>query len=174
MTTVSPRTRQTPARETEVTAAPVRQRVRKTADRYYVDPSIIPDGWIYQWKRHSTLGQEDPGYMAELAQVGFTPVPAERHPGVFLPVGYTGSIIIGGQMLMERPVELEQEAQNENRMAARAQVRGSREQFGLTPRASGFEGPDTHQSARRNSGVKVGREAVDAPAVKYDYGNIDE
>jgi hypothetical protein len=54
---------------------------------------------------------------------------------VFLPAGYTGSIIIGGQMLMERPVELEQEAETENKMAARAQVRGSREQFGLTPRA---------------------------------------
>ena len=77
-------------------------------------------------------------------------------------------------MLMERPVELEQEAETENKMAARAQVRGSREQFGLTPRASGFEGADSNQLARRNTGVKVGREAVDVGAVKYDYGNIDE
>jgi hypothetical protein len=107
--------------------------------------------------------------MAELAQVGFTPVPAERHPGRFLPAGYTGSIIIGGMILMERPEELEQEARDEDRMRARAQKIGSFEQFGLK---TNFD--TSEAKARRNTGVKVSREAVDAPKPKYDYGSIDE
>jgi hypothetical protein len=169
MTTSAPRTRQTPARETEVSASPTRTRVRQGTDRYAIPTEIIPDGWVYQWKRHSVLGQEDPGYAAELAQVGFTPVPAERHPGRFLPAGYTGSIIIGGMILMERPVELENEAKAEDRARARAQKVGSYEQFGLK---TNFD--TDAPNARRNTGVRVSREAVDAPKPKYDYGSIDE
>lgn len=169
MTTSAPRTRQTPARETEVSAAPVRRRVRQGTDRYAFDLSIQPDGWIYQWKRHSVLGQEDPGYMAGLSQVGFTPVPAERHPGMFLPAGSTGSIIIGGMILMERPIELEEEAREEDRERAHAQKVGSFEQFGIKTKF------DTDsRNARRNTGVRVGHEKVDAPKPKYDYGSIDE
>lgn len=172
------RTRQTPAREPvreePAAATPVRrQRVRQGTDRYAFDKAIIPDGWSYEWKRYSVLGQEDPAYMAELHQLGFSPVPAERHPGLFLPVGYTGSIILGGQILMERPVELEMEAREEDDMRARAQVRGSREQFGMVPQARGFEGPSQHPSAARNSFVRSSYERVDAPAVKYEP-SIDE
>jgi hypothetical protein len=150
------RTRQASARETD-TSQPVRKRVRQGNDRYAFDKSIIPDGWVYQWKRHTVLGQEDHAYQAELAQVGFTPVPAERHEGVFLPVGYKGSIIIGGQILMERPVELEREARMEDRDRANAQVRGSREQFGLRDKTR-FED---------RSKLRVGVEQVDAPRPKY-------
>jgi hypothetical protein len=170
------RTRQSAAREPvreEPTAAPVRrQRVRQGTDRYAFDRSIIPDGWTYEWKRHSVLGQEDPAYLAELHQLGYSPVPAERHPGQFLPVGYTGAIILGGMILMERPMELEMEARDEDAMRARAQVRGSREQFGMIPQARGFEGPGQHQSAARNTFVRSSYERVDAPAVKYE--TIDE
>jgi hypothetical protein len=55
------RTRQTPARETDVSSAPsagpVRRRVRQGTDRYAFDKSIVPDGFVYQWKRHSIIGQ---------------------------------------------------------------------------------------------------------------------
>lgn len=166
---VTTRTRQTPARETEVNAAPVRRRVPRGTDRYAFDQSIQPDGWVYEWKRHSVLGQEDPGYMAELAQVGYTPVPAERHPGLFLPTDFKGSIIIGGQILMERPIELQREAKDEERRAAVAQKRGSFEQFGLATRFD-TDAPN----ARRNTCVRSGYETVDAPKPKYDYGSIDE
>ena len=165
------RTRQTPARETDVASAPstgpVRRRVRQGTDRYAFDKSIVPDGFVYQWKRHSILGQEDPAYMAELHQLGFDPVPAERHPGIFLPADYKGVIVIGGQILMERHIENECEARREDKKKADDQLRGSREQFGMVPRARGFEGADANPGARRNSGVRVGREVVDAPRPQY-------
>jgi hypothetical protein len=169
MNTTAPRTRQSPARETEVNAAPVRRRVPRGTDRFAFDQSIQPDGWIYEWKRHTILGQEDPGYMAELTQVGYSAVPAERHPGVFLPADYKGSIIMGGQILMERPVELHREAKQEERRAAVAQKRGSFEQFGLQT-AFDTDAPN----ARRNTGAKSAFETVEAPKPKYDYGSIDE
>jgi len=167
------RTRQTAARE-DARETPVsteaashgRTRVRQGTDKYHVDKDMIPAGWVYQWKRHTILGQEDPAYQAELAQVGFTPVPAERHPGRFLPAGSTGAIIIGGQILMERPIELEREARQEDKQRADAQVYGSKEQFGLVPRAPGFS--TETQRARAATFARSQYETVDAPAPKYD------
>lgn len=168
------RTRQTPARETDVASAPstgpVRRRVRQGTDRYAFDQSIVPDGFVYQWKRHSILGQEDPAYMAELHQLGFDPVPAERHDGLFLPVGTKGPIIIGGQILMERHVENEREARWEDKKRADDQVNGSRQQFGLPPAANSRFAAESAKS-RAVTGVRVGREVVDAPRPKYQ---IDE
>lgn len=175
MTVTPTRTRMTPARETPTAAAAPthgRRRVRQGTDRYAFDRAIIPDGWTYEWKRYSVLGQEDPGYLAELHQVGYTPVPAERHPGKFLPEGFKGNIVIGGMILMERPLDLEKEARAEDKFRADSQVHGSRQQFGLAPRARGFEGPDEHPSARRNSYVRSSVESVDVPRPKYET-NVD-
>ena len=27
-------------------------------DEFYIDPSVIPDGWYYEWKRHTIYGAE--------------------------------------------------------------------------------------------------------------------
>lgn len=164
------RTRQTGIREAEPATAPanppIRRRVRNTnSDRYYVDPSIIPDGWVYQWKRYSVLGQEEPAYMAELAQLGFTPVPAERHDGVFVPAGMKGAIIIGGQILMERSILDEEDARAEDKARADAQLRGSREQFGMVPKSRGFEVNDA--AKRYGQKMSISREVVDVPKPKY-------
>lgn len=164
------RTRQTPVRESEPTTTPanppIRRRVRvANSDRYYVDPAIIPEGWVYQWKRFSVLGQEEPAYMAELGQLGFTPVPAERHDGVFIPSGSKGAIIIGGQILMERSILDEEDARMEEKQRADAQVQGSRQQFGMAPKASGFEVNDS--AKRYGQRMNVGHERVDAPKPKY-------
>lgn len=166
------RTRSMPAREPvrETPAAPShgRVRIRQSTDKFHIPEHLIPEGWVYQWKRYSVLGQEDPQYLAELAQVGFTAVPADRHAGVFFPAGYqpkNNCIIIGGQILMERPIELEMEAQMEDRDRAVAQVRGSKEQFGLATR---FDGPDSNLQARSVTGVRTSFERVDAPAPKHE------
>lgn len=177
MTLARSRTRETSVREpirTESTHG--RQRVRKSADKYYINPAIIPAGWVYQWKRYAILGQEDPAYMAELTQVGFSPVPAERHAGMFLPEGYKGAIIIGGQILMERPIELEQEAKEEDRWAADSQLRGSREQFGLAPKARGFEGAGqtNHSYVRQNTFARSQMETVNVPRPKHEIASLDD
>ena len=151
------------------------RRVKVGSDKYYVRPELIPDGWVYQWKRHTILGQEDPQYMAEVYRAGWRPVPAERHPGEWGPKDQKGSVLIGGQMLMERPVELDEEAQAEQRFLASQQVNGSREQFGFAPTASGFEGANTSRNpaVRANSFARSSIERVDAPSPKHEIA-IDE
>jgi hypothetical protein len=69
----------------------------------------IPDGWEYQWKRHSTVGLENTRYLADLDQRGWKPVPASRHPNQSA-LGYTGDTILRkGMILMELPKVLSDE-----------------------------------------------------------------
>ena len=39
----------------------------------FVAPSA-PDGWTYEWKRKTLLGQEDPAHQVHLARTGWQPV----------------------------------------------------------------------------------------------------
>ena len=175
-TTPAPReANREPAREAGVVLGrdgqPIR-RIKASSDWSYIDPSMIPEGYTYQWKMYSVLGDEQTyvGYQADLYRAGWRPVTHDRHPGVFAPLGTTGAIRMRGQQLMERPVELEQEAKAEEKYAADAQVQGSLQQFGLAPTAPGFEGPrqSNNPHVRKNSFVRQSVERVDAPAPKYD------
>ena len=79
------------------TIAPCRR-----GDPFHVDPKIIPPGVAYQWN--------------EKAEGGWVPVPAERHEGVFTPVGFKGDIVIGRLTLCERSKQIV-DAANELRVA---------------------------------------------------------
>src|ERR1700685_1506786 len=48
-------------------------------DKFHIDPAIIPEGWSYEYRRHSVLGKDDPSYEVTLAQRGWEAVPADRH-----------------------------------------------------------------------------------------------
>jgi hypothetical protein len=150
------------------------RRVRVSDDKFEIPSDILEatkkEGWVYQWNVVSVLGKEDHSAIAGLYRAGWTSVPAERHPGVFLPSEMKGSIVIDGLMLMERPIALELEAKAEERQAALSQVNGSRQQFGFSPTAAGFEGADksNHPAVRNNSFVKVSYEEVTTPRPKYE------
>lgn len=102
-------------------------------DKFYIDPRIIPDGWSYEFRTHTVLGKEDPSYAVNLARKGWEPVPRSRHPEL-MPDNYAGETILrDGQILMERPLEITQEAMVRDRQIARDQVRGKEEQLGATP-----------------------------------------
>ena len=102
-------------------------------DEFYIDPAIIPDGWSYEWKRMELLGKEDPAYQVSLARTGWEPVPASRHT-VMMPREYAGDTIIRkGMMLMERPLEITEEAKEIERRRARQQVRVKEEQLNAAP-----------------------------------------
>ena len=157
-----------PAREAGVVLGrdgqPIR-RIKASSDWSYVPPEMIPEGYTYQWKMYSVLGDEQTSisYQADLYRAGWRPVTHDRHPGVFAPMGTTGAIRMRGQQLMERPLELEQEARAEEKAAADAQVKGSLQQFGLSPNSPGFEHIKKGSFARQ--------EAVNypmPPAPKYD------
>lgn len=104
---------------------------RSNTNAFFIDPSIIPPGWDYQWNTYSVYNEPAVGQRVHMAENGWRPVPAERHPGYFMPEGHKGDIIRDGLILEERPSPLSEEARMEERAKAVAQKRGAREQFGI-------------------------------------------
>lgn len=123
----------TPVREEirKPVVAQGRSRRRKSSiDRFYVPADAVPEGMTYQWCRKSIWGQPDISHMVGLQENGWTPVPADRHSGLFMPNGHVGDIERDGLVLMERPVELTAEARAEDKAAADALTRMQDEQLG--------------------------------------------
>lgn len=116
---------------------PARRRRRKAVaheDIFYIPVDEIPEGSSYEWKRWSNVGLEDPFYIAQLREQGWEPVDPKKHPN-WVPPGYSQPHIIkGGQILMERPIELTEEARAENRQLARRQMREAEQRLGMTPK----------------------------------------
>jgi len=102
-------------------------------DDYYVDPSDIPPGWTYEWKRKTVLGQEDPAYQIGLMRRGWEYVPASRHPHM-MPDGWTGNTIERkGAVLMMRPEEITNDVRRLDYRRAREQVRVKEQQLSAAP-----------------------------------------
>lgn len=81
-----------------------------------------PDGWTYEWKLKSVMGQDDVDRIRAIELAGWEPVPLSRHPEL-MPRGWKGETIeVGGLVLMERPSVFTQEAREEERRAAREAV----------------------------------------------------
>ena len=115
----------------------VRTRSRRSTvqeDMFYIPVEEIPEGSSYEWKRFSNAGLEDPFYLAQLRQQGWEPVDPRRHPNWVPPDYKQPTIIKGGQILMERPIELTQEARREQRQLARTQMTEAEQRLGMTPK----------------------------------------
>lgn len=127
-------------------------------DEFYIPADAVPDGWTYEWKRRLLLGQEDPSYMVSLAQKGWEPVPARRHPEM-MPTGWKGEIIERkGLVLMERPTEIVEEHRRLEYLKARKQVRDKEAQLSGTP-----EGTLTRDHAQTKPKISKSFEAVPIP-----------
>ena len=127
-------------------------------DEFFVDPSIIPEGWTYEWKRLSILGQEDATHQIHLARMGWEAVPARRHPGM-MPSSWTkGTIERKGMILMERPTEVVEEARRIQNKAAKDQVRAKEAQIAGTP-----DGTMTRDHAMARPKINKSFEAVPIP-----------
>lgn len=116
--------------------APLRRRSLKgDEDRFAVDPAKQPRGTAYQWVPKTILGQEQDEQLVTMQMQGWLPVPADRHPEYFwngeAPKG--GAIIRGGQLLMERPQELTDEARAEDRARATGQLQAKLDSLSDTP-----------------------------------------
>ena len=101
-------------------------------DRFYIPQNLIPEGWSYEWKRETIFGQEDTAHMMHMAENGWVPVQASAHPGYFMPEGYVGPIRRDGMILMERPIELTEEARREDVVNAKNLMQAQKEQLGLS------------------------------------------
>lgn len=127
-------------------------------DRFHVPAHLIPDGWSYEWKRHTLIGKEDPAYQTAVERSGWEPVPASRHIGM-MPKGYEGPITRDGMILMERPAELTNDAHSRSFRAAKDMVRSKEQQLGLTP--AGTLPRDAHAQVKPRISKRY--EAIDIP-----------
>ena len=93
-------------------------------DKYHVPAEAIPDGWKYMWRRFSTYGKEEPQYQVKIAQTGWRPVPADRHPEMMPSTGgpYL-TIDRDGMRLMEIPMEIYRLLEQKEQRKAIEQVR---------------------------------------------------
>lgn len=107
-------------------------------DRYGIDPSLVPAGMTYEWKRKTFLGKEDSEHQLNLTQDGWKAVPAERHTE--LATG-KGEIVRGGLVLMERPTYLTEEARAEERGEASSIVASQMQKLtgGIPDLPAGFD-----------------------------------
>lgn len=122
-----------PVRAAGVREEGIRNNDRKTQDKFYVNPKNIPDGFVVQWKRTSVMGKPEEGdYFLDLEDAGWKPAPISQFPGM-MPASWKGDTIErGGQILMIRPKELEDEARRREKYEANSQVHDKLREIGMT------------------------------------------
>lgn len=102
-----------------------------SGDKFYIPEGLVPDGWCYEWKAEIVRGEQQMSHLSNLMENGWRAVPASRHDGVFMSAGTDGPIRRDGQLLMERPMALTQEAIDEERAKAFDLIQTQREAIGL-------------------------------------------
>lgn len=150
--------RQEPQREVATRSGEKRERLRKFAENQhgplYIPREMIPDGTDLQWVALEINGQPFPQERVQYEQNGWRAVHANqfdgRFDGRFMPRGYQGEIVVGGQVLMERPLELTLEARAEERRAALT-ARGVQEQRLIAGQLDGVTLDTQHPTARANT-----------------------
>lgn len=130
-------------------------------DKYYVDPTKIPDGWSYEWRTYTVVGKENPQYMVQLQRARWRPVPARRHPEL-MPSGYDpdAAILIDGMMLMERPAAITEYQRARDKRDANAPIENIRAKLSGAPAGQFPRDADP----RTAPAIKTGYQAPDIPA----------
>jgi hypothetical protein len=149
-------------------------RKRTTAgDIFNVPAELIPEGWEYQWAAISVTGNTeillDQNLM--MAENGWRPVPSDRYPGRFMPEGHKGNIVRGGQMLMERPKSLCDEARAEDIRNAKQLISDRNDSLKLTNVAKGLGSGYEMSGRQRGTGGRI-QMSIDKGVYADDAGNI--
>lgn len=137
---------------------------------------VPPAGWVYEWRTVSIKGAEDRNAQADDEQAGWTPVPADRHPGKIMPLGWTGPIELGGLMLKERDARLTAMSRSYQQRDANAAVAYSRDMAGMLRKhapnvdtIADFSSPDAITPAGRPTGVGIERIPMGDPERSKGY-----
>jgi hypothetical protein len=134
-----------------------------------------PPGWGYQWNSVTHHNKDLAEIHHEMAigfhENGWRPVPASRHPGIWTPPGFEGAIVVRGQRLDERPLELIRQARAEDELLARTRLRNETDALRLTQ----AELPGaTAGRAQKVSGIRMEIDkSFDLPP-DSDYDNLPE
>jgi hypothetical protein len=107
--------------------------IEGSVDEFYIDPSVIPDGWDYEWKRKSIQNWEDVSHQLAVAHTGWTPVPISRHPSMMPEHSKYQFIERKGCILMERPLEITKRFKAAAAKKATQQVLQKEAQLSETP-----------------------------------------
>lgn len=92
-------------------------------DKFHIEAHEIPRGWDYQWNTVTVVNEAQTSTQLTMHANGWRPVPAKRHAGKWTPHDHVGDIIVDGLRLEERPTELGDQAREEDKANARAQIR---------------------------------------------------
>lgn len=138
---------------------PLRTRRKLSDNPLDLDPSEIDPGIHYQWCAEECMGKPELMNMRRMIEAGFEPVKWEDRPEhMRLPnmtdAGLSQAVSHGGLVLMSRPSYLREEAENEDRAAARAQVRDKMAELGQSPSTN--HAPRTAPAVSRTYGPAEG------------------
>ena len=136
-------------------------------DIYDVPPELWPEGWEYQWNAISVTGNTEIvlDMVNGMYENGWRPVPAERHPGMFIARGKTGEIVRGGLRLEERPASMCQDARREDKRLAEQQMR-DRDQSLMGIAGKAMHGGFEMRNKMSGSRMSIDR---DGPAPRQNY-----
>lgn len=102
-------------------------------DAFYIPPEMIPSGYSVEWKRYSTINEEDNLHINDMQEQGWEFATVKQFPKL-VPPNYTKQMILRkGMALMIRPIEYTEEARFEDLQIARSQVGDKLAQLGQTP-----------------------------------------
>lgn len=152
-------------------------RTRATnSDFYFVPEEIVPQGWKYQWNAVSVLGKPHTNETIKMYAQGWRPVPAGRHPGLYMPEGTNANaaIEVDGLRLEERPLELCEEAEAEGRAASIQLQEDQKDELGLRRKLpAGFTRDNAElrrvERARTRRTIEPASD-VPRPHVEIDHG----
>lgn len=135
--TAAPRQSRPAAEPSDVRPAARRERKHKGGqllDNFALPQEVRDDmaarGVTFEWKAETVTGQPNNNHMLRMREQGFDPVESSRYPQLVVE-GHSGPIRRDGLILMERPVELYEEAKADDRRAAKAAISTKEQQLGL-------------------------------------------
>lgn len=130
---------------------------RGLRDPFKIYPSLIPDGWSYQWNTEQASGD-------------WSPVLHENHPGIFAPLGRSGPITFGGLWLVKKKGDLAEEMRREQVKKSREQLENWADKFGMFTGGATMLQTDGEEVVRTDivagKGVEVRTESFERPATK--------
>lgn len=132
--------------------------VDEGTDEFYVDRSLIPDGWDVEWKTKTVLGAEDPAQMVAYARMGWEPVPTSMFPEM-MPKGWKGEAIERkGMIMMMRPKQITDMVRAADAKRARDQIKAKEAQLSSAP-----DGQFTRDHAQVKPKISKGYEPLPIP-----------
>ena len=158
----------------------VLSRTRATGgDKFHIPAGMEPPGYKYQWNTVSVINNSDVARSLDLAMHanGWRPVPANRHPGMFMAHGATGAIIVDGMRLDERPIELCQEAAAEDLRNAQQLISDRNQSLKLqgvkAALPEGFEMSKRYRNSGGDVRLSIDR-ALDIPSPQHQLAGAED